>query len=77
MQKGDMVIDETINIDFPMRDILKEDVEALEKAFVEDDISTWEIYWDIIGIVAKNEHACGYITSDQMHAIWERYYTGG
>lgn len=77
MKKGFMFIDENIVLDFPMSDELKECVDIMDKAFAENDTGAWDEYYDVIGLDAKTEHACGRITSDQMHAIWERYHTGG
>lgn len=78
MRKGHMYIDEEIILDFPMvNEEFKEYTEKLDEAFEEDDWMKWNYYWEAIGEFAKNEHAIGNITSEQMHMVWERYGTAG
>lgn len=77
MRKGFMFIDEEISMDFPMPEELREYIEGMDKAFEEDDIESWDYYHEVIGEFAKNTHNEGLITSEQMHAIWERYGTAG
>lgn len=77
MRKGFMYIDEDISMDFPMPEELREYIDGMDKAFEENDETTWDYYHEVIGEFAKNTHSDGYITSEQMHAIWERYGTAG
>lgn len=77
MTKGDMFIDETITIDFPVSDIMRETINGLNKAFEDNDIITWNMLYEVVGLTAKTDHACGLLTHDQMVSIWERYGTGG
>lgn len=77
MQKDFMFIDENIVLDFPMPEELKEFIDGLDAAFESGNISDWDYYHEVIGEFAKNEHNEGNITSEQMHAIWERYGTAG
>lgn len=77
MQKGFMYIDETIPMDFPMPEELREYIDGMDKAFEENDDVTWDYYHEVIGEFAKNCHNQNKITSKQMHAIWERYGTAG
>lgn len=77
MQKGFMVIDEEIELNFNIPGELGEWVAALEKAFKEGDYITWTQYHEYIGEFAKNEYSCGNITADQREAIWSRYCTAG
>lgn len=76
MQKGSMFIDENISVDFPMSPILEETVDGLNTAFDSGDELTWATLWEIVGLTAKTEHACGRLTHEQMVRIWERYGTG-
>lgn len=75
-RRGFMAIDKTIKLDFPMRNDLKEITDNLDRALEENDYDSWNINWEIVGLVAKTECACGRLTSKQMHMIWERYGTG-
>ncbi len=77
MRKGFMYIDETIALNFKMPDELQEYIDGMDKAFEENDTETWDYYHEVIGEFAKNTHSEGLITSEQMHAIWERYGTAG
>lgn len=77
MRKGFMFIDETIKLDFEMPEDLKEYIDGMDKAFEENDEMSWDFYHEVIGEFAKNVHNEGLITSEQMHAIWERYGTAG
>ena len=77
MKKGFMYIDETIPMDFPMPEELREYIDGMDKAFEEDDSATWDYYHEVIGEFAKNTCSEGLITSEQMHKIWERYGTAG
>lgn len=77
MQKGFMYIDETVTLDFEMPDELKKEIELMEKAFADNDESTWDLYHETIGVFAKGLHSEGKLTSEQMHKIWERYGTAG
>lgn len=77
MKKGFMYINENISMDFPMPEELREYIDGMDKAFEENDEDTWDYYHEVIGEFAKNTHSEGYITSEQMHAIWERYGTAG
>lgn len=77
MRKGFMYIDEEITLDFPMTQWLKESTDNLNIAFETNDYDLWLTEWDIVGVIAKTDHACGYITSEQMHKVWERYGTAG
>ena len=77
MRKGFMYIDETISVDFPMPEELREYIDGMDKAFEENDEMSWDFYHEVIGEFAKNVHNEGLITSEQMHAIWERYGTAG
>lgn len=77
MRKGFMFIDETIKLDFEMPEDLKEYIDGMDKAFKENDEMSWDFYHEVIGEFAKNVHNEGLITSEQMHAIWERYGTAG
>ena len=72
-----MFIDETIKLDFEMPEDLKEYIDGMDKAFEENDEMSWDFYHEVIGEFAKNVHNEGLITSEQMHAIWERYGTAG
>ena len=77
MQKGFMFIDERIPMNFSMPEELREYIDGMDKAFEENDIDMWDYYHEVIGEFAKNCHNCNQITSEQMHAIWERYGTAG
>lgn len=77
MRKGFMFIDETIKLDFEMPEDLREYIDGMDKAFEENDEMSWDFYHEVIGEFAKNVHNEGLITSEQMHAIWERYGTAG
>ena len=77
MRKGFMFIDETIKLDFEMPEDLKEYIDGMDKAFEENDEMSWDFYHEVIGEFAENVHNEGLITSEQMHAIWERYGTAG
>ena len=77
MRKGFMFIDETIKLDFEIPEDLKEYIDGMDKAFEENDEMSWDFYHEVIGEFAKNVHNEGLITSEQMHAIWERYGTAG
>lgn len=72
-----MYIDETISMDFLMPADMREWIDNTDKAFEENDDVTWDYYHELIGVIAKTEHAIGTITSEQMYAVWERYSTGG
>lgn len=72
-----MYIDEEISMDFPMPEELREYIDGMDKAFEENDIDSWDYYHEVIGEFAKNMRNMGCISSDQMHAIWERYGTAG
>lgn len=76
MQKGSMFIDETVSINFPMSHVLEETVNGLNAAFNSGDELTWATLWEVVGLTAKTEHACGRLEYEQMVAIWERYGTG-
>ena len=67
-----MYIDETIPMDFPMPEELKEYIEGMDKAFEENDDVTWDYYHEVIGEYAKNLCSAGEITTDQRNAIWEQ-----
>lgn len=77
MQKGFMYIDETIPMDFDMPEELREYIDGMDKAFEENDETSWDYYHEVIGEFAKNTCSEGLITSDQMYKIWERYGTAG
>ena len=78
MRKGFMFIDENIKLDFPMvNPEFKEYIDGMDKAFDEGNQVKFDYYWEAIGAFAKNEYHVGNITSEQMHAVWERYGTGG
>lgn len=77
MRKGFMYIDETIPMDFPMPEELREYIDGMDKAFEENDSVTWDYYHEVIGEFAKNCCSCGEITEEQREAIWERYGTAG
>ena len=77
MQKGFMYIDETITLDFEMPDVLREYIEGMDKAFEENDTTSWDFYHEAIGSLAKGFYNMGLITSRQMHDVWERYGTAG
>lgn len=77
MQKGFMYIDETIKLDFDMPEELQAELTILDKAFEENDVATWDVYYDSIGAYAKGMYSMGKITSEQLHKIWERYGTAG
>ena len=77
MQKGFMYINENIKLDFEMREELQHYIDSMDEAFEENDEIKWDYYHEVIGAFAKNEWACGYITTKQRDAIWERYSTAG
>lgn len=77
MRKGFMYIDEEISMDFLMPEELREYIDVMDKAFEENNEMDWDYYHEVIGEFAKNCHNEGFITSEQMHAIWERYGTAG
>ena len=77
MRKGFMYIDETVELDFDMPEELKEYCLGTDKAFEENDTTTWDYYREVIGEFAKNTCSEGYITSEQRDKIWERYGTAG
>lgn len=76
MQKGFMFIDETIILDFPMSQSMKEAVDNLDNAFETGDVLLWDKWHEITGVIAKTDNACNMLTHDQMVLIWERYGTG-
>lgn len=72
-----MFIDETIELDFDMPEELKEYCDGMDKAFEDNDTLQWDFYHEVIGEFAKNTRNEGYITTEQMYKIWERYGTAG
>lgn len=77
MWKGFMYIDEEIPMNFPMPEELREYIDGMDKAFEENDTVMWDYYHEVIGEFAKTCRNNNQITSEQMHAIWDRYGTAG
>jgi len=68
-----MYIDYSISIPKKLPSILKEDIEALEKAYEKNDELTWDLYIDGFEASVKQFYCSGYFTKKEALQLMSRY----
>lgn len=71
--KDMMYLNDDIKIDFPMSKVLKEVIDEAEKYYEEDDWVMYDLKVHEMEGTSKQDVLSGFITTDQMYLIWERY----
>lgn len=66
--------DDSVILDFPMPETLRNLVQEADEFFEKDDWFWYDTRVREIESTTKQEVLCGLLTEEQFHKVWRRYY---